>query len=280
MKEIVATDKKIEKIILKNNKEIIAKNFVIAVGGKSYPGTGSTGDGYDWLTSLGHSVNAPRPALTSVVVKNGIARQLEGLSLANVGLGVYQKNKKVISDRGDVIFTFNGISGPAIIDMSSRIGGLLPAPLTLRIDLQPEIEAGELENKIQKDFHSANKIFKNYLSELVSPKLVPVVLRLTKISGDKRINNISKAERKALVRALKEFTLEIDRLSGFEKAMITAGGVDVKEFDPKTMRSRMIDNLFLAGEIFNLDGPTGGYNLQICWSTGYVVGSSVIPGER
>lgn len=276
VKKIIGKDKKIEKIILTSGEEIFGKNFIIATGGKSYPDTGSTGDGYSWLASLGHTINIPRPALTPIVVKEKIVKQLEGLSLANIEISVYQNKKKIISTSGEIIFTADGISGPAIIDLSSRIGALLPTSTTMQIDFKPEFDASELEKKIQNDFHhSHNKIFKNYLLTLVPPKLAPVILQLTNISELEPVNTIMKEERQVLVRALKEFSLEVKELKGFDKAMITAGGVDVREVDPKTMCSRLYGNLFLAGEILDLDGPTGGYNLQICWSTGFVAGESV-----
>jgi predicted Rossmann fold flavoprotein len=211
------------------------------------------------------------------MVKEKIVKQLEGLSLADVGLSVYQNRQKLISSRGAMIFTADGVSGPAIIDLSSRIGALLPDQVILQIDLQPDMEKVELEKKIQHDFHhSHNKIFKNYLANLVQPKLVPVIMQLSGIDGQKQVNTIAKEERQVLVRALKEFTLEVRALKGFDKAMLTAGGVDIREVDSKNMRSRIYQNLYLAGEILDLDGPTGGYNLQICWSTGFTAGNCAV----
>ncbi|MDD4271192.1 MAG: NAD(P)/FAD-dependent oxidoreductase [Patescibacteria group bacterium] len=275
VKKIVAKDKKIEKIILANGQEIFSKNFIITTGGKSYPETGSSGDGYKWLKSLGHKIITLRPALTPIVLKEKIVKDLEGLSLKNIGINVYQNNKKIISRAGDIIFTADGLSGPAIIDLSERVGALLKAPIFIEIDFKPETEAAELEKKLQNDFHKdGRKIFKNYLAGLVAPKLMPVIIKLSGIDEKKQINAIAKPERQALIKALKEFTLEVKELKGFNKAMITAGGVDIKEVDPKTMRSRLYENLFLAGEILDLDGPTGGYNLQICWSTGFTAGDS------
>jgi len=276
VKKVIAKDKKIEKIILENGEEIFANNFIITTGGKSYAETGSTGDGYKWLSNLGHKIITPRPALTPITVKEKFVKNLEGLSLKNIRISVYENKKKIISRVGEIIFTSDGVSGPAIIDLSERIGAILPTPTFLRIDFKPEIEAAQLDKKLQNDFHlAANKMFKNYLAGLVPPKLAPVVIKLTGINEKKQVNAITKAERQALVKALKEFTLEIKELKSFSKAMVTAGGVDIKEVDPKTMRSKIYKNLYLAGEILDLDGPTGGYNLQICWSTGYAAGESV-----
>jgi predicted Rossmann fold flavoprotein len=277
VKKIIAKENNITNVILESNEEIISKNFLIATGGKSYPETGSTGDGYRWLAEMGHTINKPWPALTPIVVKEKIVKNLEGLSLTNAGISVYQNNKKIISLTGEIIFTADGLSGPAIIDLSRYVGTLPPAPTFIKIDFQPEIKSSEFEKRIQNDFHhSHNKIFKNYLAGIIQPKLVPVIINLTGIDELKQVNMITKGERGVLVRALKEFTLEIKELKGFDKAMITAGGVDIKEIDPQTMRSRKYKNLYLAGEIMDLDGPTGGYNLQICWSTGYTVGNSVL----
>ena len=188
---------------------------------------------------LGHTIIKTRPALTPIIVKEKIVKSLEGLSLTNTGISVYRNNQKIISQTGEIIFTADGLSGPAIIDLSRYIGALLPAPVLIKIDFQPEIKSADLEKRIQNDFHhSHNKIFKNYLAGLVPPKLVPVIINLCGIEESKQVNIITKEERTALVRALKEFTLEVKELKGFDKAMITAGGVDIKEIDPQTMRSR------------------------------------------
>ena len=277
VKEIIKNNEKIQKVILINKKEVLGKNFLIASGGKSYPGTGSSGDGYLWLKNLGHTVNTPRPALVPIIVKEDIVKELEGASFKDIKLDIYQNNKKLISRLGNIIFTADGLSGPAIIDLSSQIGALLPEKIVLKLDFHPQSEKKEFEAKIQNDFHhSNNKMLKNYLALIAPPKLVPVILKLTGINEEKLISIISREERRRLIDTLKEFTLEIKGLKGFNQAMITAGGVDVKEVNPKTMQSRLYNNLFLAGEILDLDGPSGGYNLQICWSTGYTVGDSII----
>ncbi len=276
VRDIIVKDNLIEKVILTNGQEIFGKNFIIATGGKSYPQTGSSGDGFTWLNSLGHTINNLRPALTPITVKEKIVKDLEGLSLKNVRLSVFQSQKKIVSDLGEIMFTTDGVSGPLVIDLSSQIGTIMREKVLLQIDFQPEIGKEEFEKKTQDEFHSShNKIFKNYLSGIVPPKLVRVILKLTGIDGRKQVSTITKDERRAFVDALKEFTLEVKSLKGYDKAMITAGGVNTKEVDPRTMRSRLISNLYLAGEILDLDGPTGGYNLQICWSTGYVAGENV-----
>lgn len=277
VKKIIAEDGKIAKVVLTDGQEILSKNFIIATGGKSYPLTGSTGSGYDWLQKLGHKIIALRPALAPVVVGEKFIKNLEGLSLGNITISIYQNNKKIVSRGGDIIFTADGLSGPAAIDLSERVGALLPERVFLKIDFKPEVEPAQLEKKLQTDFHEAgNKMFKNYLTGLVAPKLAPVIVKLSGVNGEKKVSEITKPERGELVKALKEFTLEVKELKGFDRAMVTAGGVDVKEVDPKTMRSRLYENLYLAGEILDLAGPSGGYNLQICWSTGYAAGDSLL----
>jgi len=274
---LVARENAIRGARLRGGGEILSKNFVIATGGRSYPSTGSTGDAYGWLASLGHTVNTPRPALTPVVVKEKIVKKLEGLSLKDAGLNVLAGKKIVARCRGDMVFTSDGLSGPAVIDLSGRIGSLLSAgALKLEIDLFPDSEKSELDKKIRQDFHeSNNKQLKNYLVRLTSPRLAPVILEISGLNGARAVSDIKKEERVRLTGALKGFILEVKGLKGFDRAMITAGGVATFEVDPKTMRSRFYPNLFFAGEALDLDGPSGGYNLQICWSTGYTAGDSV-----
>jgi len=276
VKEIIAHGDKINKVILTDGREFSANNFIIATGGKSYPQTGSTGSGYIWLKDLGHKIIEPRPALTPVVTGEKIVKDLQGLSLKDIGISLYQNKKKIISRIGEIIFTADGLSGPAIIDLSGWISASLLKPIFLKLDFKPAIELSALEKKLQNDFHQAhNKMLKNYLAGLLPPKLLPAVIKSAGVDGQKQVNNINKAERRALVRVLKEFTLEIAGVKGFDKAMVTAGGVDLKEVEPRTMRSRLYKNLYLAGEILDLAGPTGGYNLQVCWSTGFLAGEKV-----
>jgi len=276
VKKIAADGDKIIKVILTDGQEIMGKNFIITTGGKSYPATGSTGDGYKWLINLGHKIITPRPALTPITVKEKIAKNLEGLSLKDIGITIFQNNKKVFNQSGEIIFTADGLSGPAIIDLSGRIGALLPAPVVIKLDFKSEISSMEMEKKLQSDFHQArNKILKNYLAGLLPPKLLPVIIKSAGVDERKQVSDIAKNERRALTKAIKEFALEVLELKDFNKAMITVGGVDIREIEARTMRSRLYENLYLAGEILDLDGPTGGYNLQICWSTGYVAGDSV-----
>jgi predicted Rossmann fold flavoprotein len=275
VKNILTQGGKIEKVILADGEEVFGKNFIIATGGKSYPATGSNGDGYLWLNNLGHTVNNPRPALTPLVVREDVVKRLEGLNLQNVRLEVWKDKKKITDCQGGIIFTSDGVSGPVVIDLSGHIGALLPAAVMLRIDFYPGITEQDFAEELQYKFHhNRNKILKNIIADILPDRLAAVIIELSGISGQKEPCAIAKRERDALVRMIKEFPLNVERLKGFEKAMLTAGGVDVKEVNPANMRSRLYHNLFLAGEILDLSGPTGGYNLQICWSTGYIAGEN------
>ncbi len=274
VEKIIKKEKRIEKIILSNGEEIIAKNFILCSGGKSYSSTGSTGDGYKWLKDLGHKITPLFPSLVPIIVKEKIVKELEGLSLKNVEINLFQKGKKINSRFGEAIFTSDGLSGPIILDLSQEIEEKFE-DLKIKIDFKPALNYIQLDKRLQKDFMEANnKIFKNSLDKLLPQKLIPVIINLSEIDPEKRVNLITKQERKKILHLLKEFTLEIEKLGGYERAIITKGGVDLSEIEPKTMRSKIIDNLYLAGEILDLNGPTGGYNLQVCWSTGYLAGES------
>ena len=275
VKKIVHSKGEIEKLIL-DNGEVRANNYLICTGGLSYPRTGSTGGGHKWAKEMGHKMIGPGPALTPVLVKEKWVKDLEGLSLRNVNVSVYQKNKKKDERFGEALFTFNGLSGPVVLDMSKSIGKLLSGGQTdLVIDFKPALDSGVLEKRILRDLEeNRNRAIKNILTCLLPKKLIPVVLELSKIDPDKKAHSITKEERKNLRMLLKEFRLTVKGLLGFSKAIITAGGINLKEVDPKTMRSKIIKNLYFAGEVLDLDGPTGGYNLQVCWSTGYLAGES------
>jgi len=276
VKEFVMKNRNIEKVQLVNGDEIQANQYVIATGGQSYPATGSTGDGYSWCENMGHKIIKPEPSLVAVVTKENVVKKLEGLSLKNVEISVYQNNKKQDSRFGEAIFTGQGMSGPIILDMSKKINQLLRnGSVKLRIDFKPALTIQKLDKRIQDDFKKyQNKQYKNSLDDLLPKKMIPVVIKLSGIDPDKRVNSITKEERKVLIKLLKEFELEVTKTEGFERAIVTAGGVDLKEVDPKTMKSKKIDNLCLVGEVLNLDGPTGGFNLQVAWSTGFVAGDN------
>ncbi|MEA2006814.1 MAG: NAD(P)/FAD-dependent oxidoreductase [Patescibacteria group bacterium] len=275
IKELSTKDEKIESVNFAKGK-ICAKNFIICTGGKSYSSTGSTGDGYEWTNKLGHTIIPPSPALVPLVTKGSWAKQLQGLSLKNVQLNVFQDNKKRQSRFGEMLFTHQGISGPIVLDVSKEIGKLLrKGKVLVKIDLKPALDWTKLDKRLQRDLETeAKKDFKNYLPSLLPKKMIDVFIKLSQIKPDKKLHSIDKTERKKIAHLLKELTFEVKELAGFDQAIITSGGVDLREVDSKTMRSRKIENLFFAGEILDLDGPTGGFNLQICWSTGFAAGTN------
>jgi len=275
IKKISQRQNRIEKIIL-DKFELKAENYLLSTGGLSYPRTGSTGEGYAWAGRMGHTIIKPEPALTPVLVKERWVKELEGLSLKNVRISIYQDNKKQDDRFGEALFTGSGLSGPIILDMSKSIGKLLVnGEADLFIDFKPALDFKVLDKRILHDLEKhGNRSIRNILPELLPKKLIPVILEPAGIEPEKKGHSITKDERKRLRLLLKQFPLTVEGLSGFNKAIITTGGVSLKEIDPKTMRSRIIENLYFAGEILDLDGPTGGYNLQVCWSTGYLAGES------
>jgi len=273
VKKLVLANKRIEKVALADGREIIADKFIICTGGKSYPATGSTGDGYRWLENIGHAITLLSPSLTLIMVKENFVKKLEGLSLKEAEIRLYKDNKKVDSRIGEAIFIADGLSGPVILNLSKKVGQELPGSLEIQIDFFPLLDFVKLDQKLLADFKNGkNKIFKNSLKILLPPKLIPVIVDLSGIDGKKKTALMTREERKKLVNLLKNFSLTIKELKGFDQAMVTAGGVNLREVDPKTMRSKLIDNLYFAGEILDLDGPTGGFNLQIAFSTGWLAG--------
>jgi len=278
VKELRVVGKRIENIILKDGKKITAENYIIATGGKSYPATGSTGEAYGWLTRIGHTIITPVPAYTPVVVKEKFIKELEGLSLTDVVVNLFDGKRKIDSKRGGALFTFNGLSGPAVLALSKKINQELVSQkkLDLKLDFYPDLDFALLDKKVQATFQADNnRVLKNCLEKLLPQRFIPVALFVAGIDSEKKVNLVTGEERRRLIHKLKEFNLVIDGTVGFNKAVVTAGGVALSEIDPKTMKSKLIDNLYLAGEILDLDGPTGGFNLQVCWSTGYTAGESI-----
>jgi predicted Rossmann fold flavoprotein len=275
VKDFILAGNKIEKIILTNGQEIFADNFLIATGGLSYPGTGSSGDGYRWLKELGHTIKPLSPALTPILVKEKFVKDLEGLSLENVILNLYCKNKKIATEQGPIIFTAAGLSGPAALNISRHIDFYSAQNFRLEIVLRPGNTPEDVDREILKLISSSNKFLKNSLERMLPPRMIELVLLLSGINQERMANSLSKIERKSLVAIINSLNLNIKSIEGFDRAMITKGGVDLKEVDSKTMRSKIIFNLSLAGEILDLAGPTGGYNLQLSWSTGRIVGESI-----
>ncbi|MCX6795554.1 MAG: NAD(P)/FAD-dependent oxidoreductase [Candidatus Falkowbacteria bacterium] len=274
--KIIIEKDKISNIEIADGRKFFAENYLISTGGKSYPTTGSTGDGYGWLKDVGHKIIKTHPALTPVVVDNDTARELEGISLKDVKF-IFKKDDQIIDSRlGDAIFTANGLSGPAIFAASGAVARALPG-IQLIIDFFPGKSFDEIDVWLRDSFLKAkNKQIKNVLIELLPERLISKILVNAKIKLETEVNQITKIDRQIICHALKEFELKISDVVGYHKAMVTTGGVDLSEIDPKTMRSKIIKNLLVAGEVLNLDGPTGGFNLQLCWSTGRLAGDNII----
>ena len=256
--------------------EFQAKRFILATGGKSYPITGSNGDGYTLAQSLGHTISEPKPALVPIICKERWVKKLAGLSLLHVQITAEQNNKKIVSKFGEALFTHEGMSGPIIIDMSRQVGDALEkGEVKLSIDFKPALTKEVLDKRVISDFQIyKEKVFKNSLRKLLPSSLIPIVVDLSEIDPEKKVAEITREERLRLVNLLKDFKLTVLKLDGWDKAIVTAGGVNIKEIDPTTMKSKLIDNLYFAGEIIDVNGPTGGYNLQICWSTGILAARS------
>lgn len=258
-------------------KKIKADAVIIATGGMSYPGTGSTGEGYKWAIAAGHRIIVPRPGLVPLVAGETWVREVQGLSLRNVRVSSFRADgKKINEEFGEMLFTHFGVSGPIILSMSRDIGEYLykkQKNATLLIDLKPALSEEKLDLRLQKDLEKySRRQFKNALDDLLPRKLIPVVIRLSEIDSDKECNQITREERKKLCYLLKHLCLSIVDTRPIEEAIVTAGGVNVKEINPRTMESKLVKGLFFAGEILDVDGYTGGYNLQAAFSTGFVAG--------
>ncbi|OGI34529.1 MAG: hypothetical protein A2259_00910 [Candidatus Moranbacteria bacterium RIFOXYA2_FULL_43_15] len=271
-------DKKIEYLELAGKKKIHARNFILAVGGKSYPTTGSTGDWYQKLEKIGHTVITPAPALVPIETGETWIKELQGISLKNIIINLTANDRKTSIGSGEIIFTHFGLSGPAVINASKTIGQHLKSgPVALEMDLLPTLNNFQLEEKFKADFeNNKKKDLKNYLSVIFPEKIAFLLIKLAEIEKDQKIHSLTKTKRNHLARAIKSFPITATALLDFNHAMITSGGVNLKEVDPKTMRSKIVSNLSFAGEILDLDGPTGGYNLQIAWSTGHAAGAWAI----
>jgi len=269
VKHVIQKDKRIDKVVLANGTDLHAEKYIICTGGKSWPQTGSTGDAYAWLSVLGHTIVEPAPALAPIVCEDKFVKSLEGVSLRDVEIKVLQNNKKQAAHVGDAIFTADGISGPAVFGVCKEIGKLLKSgKVELRLNLFPAISVEALDKRLETVLREGGKKMVKNVLNIVPARLASVILDVAKVDSNKQANSITRGERQALVRLIKEFPLNVKCVCGFDKAMVTSGGVSLREVDPRTMRSKIIDNLYFAGEILDVDGPTGGYNLQMCWSTG------------
>lgn len=254
--------------------EYFADKVIVATGGKSYPLTGSTGDGYNFAKALGHKVTEIRPSLVPVEAKEGFCKELQGLSLRNIKISLLKENKEVFSDFGEMIFTHFGVSGPVILSASAHITD--KSAYKIVIDLKPALDEKTLDKRILRDFEAfANRNFSNALDELLPKKLIPVIINLSGISPYKKVNAITKEEREKLLYLLKNLTINVKGLRKIDEAIITRGGIDVNEINPSTMESKLIKGLYFCGEVIDVDAYTGGYNLQIAFSTGRQAGESI-----
>ena len=287
VKEIVASNGKAEGVLLEDGTKILADKVILATGGKSYPGTGSTGDGYEIAKKLGHSITKIKASLVPLESKNNslkLCREMQGLSLRNVAIKLEDiETKKIIyEDFGEMLFTHFGVSGPTILSSSAVIlryksieEKMKNNKIILKIDLKPALSAEKLETRILRDFEKfKNKEIRNALAELLPQKMILPVLELAKIEETKQVNSVTKLERQDLVKILKEFPIEISGFRPIEEAIITSGGVSIKEINPKTMESKIVQGLYFAGEVIDVDAYTGGFNLQIAYSTGYAAGTN------
>lgn len=276
-KEIICDGEKVTGV--RTDKGVIpAERVILAVGGASYPVTGSTGDGYEMAKKIGHTIIAPVPSLVPLESDCVDCADMQGLSLKNVGMYVVDEKtgKKVYEDFGEMLFTHFGMSGPLILSASSNLHPMEENRYTVHIDLKPALDEEKLDKRIQRDFlENTNKAFGNAISGLMPRKMIPVVIKRSAVDPDKRVNQITQDERKSLLNVLKDFTIPIKGFRPLKEAIVTSGGVSTKEINPKTMESKLVRGLFFAGEVIDVDAYTGGFNLQIAFSTGKLAGENV-----
>lgn len=284
VKELLIENSTVKEIVT-DKKTYIPDKTIICTGGLSYPLTGSTGDGYKFAEKSGHKIVSPKPALTGIIISSCInvngekiskneLPKLQGISLKNVGVKIINENyKTVFYEFGEMVFTEKGVSGPIILTLSSKINRLDFDNLFLSVDLKPALTEEKLNERILRDFsENRNKLIKNSLSALLLSGLIPLVLRMSGIRPDKVVNEISREERNKLVKTIKNLIFKISGLEDISSAIVTSGGIDVKNVNPKTMESKLIKNLYFAGEVLDIDALTGGFNLQIAFATGYAAG--------
>lgn len=256
-----------------NKNTYLADSVLIATGGKSYTGTGSTGDGYKFAQEVGHTVTKLVPSLVPIVAEEKYCSDMMGLSLKNVRLNLMDNDKCIYSELGEMLFTHFGVSGPLVLSASSHISKMQQNRYKIYIDLKPALSIDTLDKRIQRDFsENINKSFINSLNKLLPNKIIPVVAKLSGIKFDTKVNQITKEQRLHLIDIIKNFPITIKDFRPLNEAIITSGGISVKEINPKTMQSKLVKGLFFSGEVIDVDAYTGGFNLQIAFSTGYVAG--------
>ncbi len=259
-----------------------ADNYILATGGLSYPETGCTGDGYVWAQASGHALVKPEPALVPVRLAEGWTAEVSRFNLKNIKLTLVVDERKIDERFGEAFFTRNGIGGPIVLDMSSRIrDALKEGRVKLVLDFKPAVDRDLFDKRLQREFaEHSNQEFGKSLQALLPRDMIPVFLRLVGIDPKKKCHSVTRVERQRLLQLFKEMELEVTACEGFRKAIVTSGGVSLEDIDMRSMRSKKVSNLYFAGEVIDLDGPTGGFNLQVCWSTGYLAGLNVVNKQR
>ena len=277
VKDIKEKNGKVESVVLSDGKEIKADAVIIATGGASYQRTGSTGDGYRLAEKLGHKITPLKPSLIGLEIQEDFVHKLKGLSLRNVAINVYgKKNKKIYDDFGEMEFTDYGVDGPIIKSASCIMRDLSKESYKIFLDLKPALDHEKLDKRVQRDFQKyINKKFENSLSDLLPSKMIPVVVELSGIDPATPVNSITKEERRNLVNTIKNIEMNVKRYRPMEEAIVTSGGVKTSEINSSTMESKLVEGLYFAGEVIDVDAYTGGFNLQIAFSTGYLAGSNI-----
>ena len=277
VKELICRDGQTEGILLQNGETVKGDAVIVATGGLSYPSTGSTGDGYRFAEEAGHKVTDCLPSLVPFNIREEYVKELQGLSLKNVEISIYNGKKQIFREFGEMLFTHFGVSGPLILTASSYAGPQAARQeLRLVLDLKPALTAEQLDQRVLRDFDAnPNKSFKNVASGLFPAKLTPVMIRLSGIDPDKKVHDISREERQRFVHLIKNLEMTVTGLRDYREAIITKGGVSVKEINPSTMESKLVKGLYFIGEVLDLDAVTGGFNLQIAWSTAYAAGNAM-----
>ena len=276
--KLITENNAVKGVVLDSGEEVYADSVIVATGGVSYSSTGSTGDGYDLAKQVGHTVVEPKPSLVPLVCHEGFCMDLQGLSLRNVSISVYdtEKYKEIYSDLGEMLFTHFGVSGPMILSASTHMKDMKPRKYEIHIDLKPGLSYEQLDARVLRDFQENScRNFINALDKLLPKKLVPVIVRLTGIKPSIRVNQITREMRSKLVSVLKDVKITVLDFRPIEEAIVTSGGVNTKEIDPKTMQSKLCRGLYFAGEVIDVDAYTGGFNLQIAFSTGRLAGNNV-----
>ena len=277
VRRVMAAAGQFKEIVLEDGTRVSGDACIVATGGLSYESTGSDGDGLCFARDLGHTVAECIPSLVPMECKEDWVRELQGLSLRNVDVVIYDGTNKLYEDFGEMLFTHYGVSGPLMLTASSYVGKKLKVKeLRLEIDLKPALSEEQLDQRVRRDFdENHNRQFKNAIGKIFPAKLLPVMIKLSGIDADKKVNIITKEERLRFVRLIKRLPVTLTGIRGYREAIVTKGGVSTAEVDPGTMESKLVKGLYFAGEVLDLDALTGGFNLQIAWSTGYMAGKAM-----